>query len=1032
MAPTPDPTRLARLARELALLAAAATMLIGVGRAFAAGAPLAYHAISGALVLLGAALLARILGSGRRAAMLADTLAVLTAALAVVAVSLTPMRTWSAGTLLLLTLGLLLSDRLRRTWIAEALVIAPAMLAAVFIGLNVSQEKLGFAGMPWPVACAVLLAMIASILGRPDRGLGALLVAATEGGYLARRTVGSVLAVVTFLALVRIVLSHFELLVPATADRLYAFGVISVLATVLIRVSWRIDASDRARSVTERELRRSEGQARAITDSAPDAIVEIGADGLIVGVNPAAARLYGWSARELVGRSWALLLAAGDSDAERELFAQAMELMADSGTSADADFRHRDGHVVSVEFTASRIAGGFLTISRDVSGQRQFAATMREQSRRMTALAQAQARIAQGTGSLAERMELIAAAARELAAAGGAVIGLRDGGDLVCRAGVGAMDGWLDVRIPVGGSAACRAIAEDRLVVVADIEAGDQPPIVRGLCRDAGLRTLVALPLTEAGKEATLLVGHAEAGAFDDGALRTLELFAAMAATVLHRANVEHRLAVTNAIAVAAHADASLADGLTNTLEVLTEQLGWDAAGVWLAGHGGRRLHCAEYLVAGPVPAAPLAAVFERTVARGDDAPPATAFRDGVPVWLDLGVDALDRFRDDAARTAGLSVAVYVPLLVAGDVVGVLELLQRRSRSRDAGELELLTAVGTHVAGFVRRRQVELQVGEQAENLAAVVALSQMLAGIPASQVRFALCEGVREVARCDVVGIYEPGGDGVLRLGARSGAGVADGDETIDLAAPELVRQVFATGAGLHVGDVSLVEAHGDDFIRRTGMRAGHFEPVLRDGAVIAVLVMLSREPHEHDGIGDLALLLAAEASTALALADLVRALDAQARTDQLTGLANRRTWDEELPMELARAKRNRRAVSVAMLDLDHFKRYNDAFGHPAGDRLLRAVAAGWATRLRETDLLARYGGEEFGVVLPGCTVEAARLVLDELRLCMPDGTTCSIGIAEWDGYEDADTLVGRADGALYEAKRRGRDRIEAALPAT
>lgn len=610
------------------------------------------------------------------------------------------------------------------------------------------------------------------------------------------------------------------------------------------------------------------------------------------------------------------------------------------------------------------------------------------------------------------------------------MIGLRDGDDFVCRAGAGAMGGWLDVRIPAGASAACQAASEDRLVVVDDIEAGDQPPIVRGLCRDAGLRTLVALPLTEAGKEATLLVGHAEAGAWGDGALRSLELFAAMATTVLHRANVEHRLAVTNAIAVAAHADASLADGLKSTLAVLTEQLGWDAAGVWLAVRGGRRLDCAEHLVAGPVPAASLAGVFERPVATEDRSPLATAFREASPVWLDLGVQTLDRLRDDATRSAGLSVAAYVPLLVAGEVVGVLELMQRRSRSHDAEELKLLTAVGTHVAGFVRRRQVELQVGEQAENLAAVVALSQMLAGIPASQVRFALCEGVREVARCDVVGIYEPGDDGVLRLGARSGVGTADGNETIDLAAPDLVREVFATGTGVHVGDASVADSRGEDFITRTGMRAGRFEPVLRDGAVIAILVMLSREPHEHDGIGDLALLLAAEASTALALADLVRALDAQARTDQLTGLANRRTWDEELPMELARAKRNRRPVAVAMLDLDHFKRYNDSFGHPAGDRLLRAVAAGWATRLRETDLLARYGGEEFGVVLPGCNVEAARLVLDELRLCMPDGTTCSIGIAEWDGYEDADTLVGRADGALYEAKRRGRDRIEAALP--
>ena len=115
-------------------------------------------------------------------------------------------------------------------------------------------------------------------------------------------------------------------------------------------------------------------------------------------------------------------------------------------------------------------------------------------------------------------------------------------------------------------------------------------------------------------------------------------------------------------------------------------------------------------------------------------------------------------------------------------------------------------------------------------------------------------------------------------------------------------------------------------------------------------------------------------------------------------------------------------------MLDLDHFKKYNDSYGHPAGDRLLRAVAAGWVTRLRETDLLARYGGEEFGVVLPGCDIDSARQVLDELRVCMPDGTTCSIGVAVWDGAESHEQLVSRADQALYDAKRGGRDRITAA----
>ena len=155
-------------------------------------------------------------------------------------------------------------------------------------------------------------------------------------------------------------------------------------------------------------------------------------------------------------------------------------------------------------------------------------------------------------------------------------------------------------------------------------------------------------------------------------------------------------------------------------------------------------------------------------------------------------------------------------------------------------------------------------------------------------------------------------------------------------------------------------------------------------------------------------------------------------ARTDALTGLLNRRAWDEGLPTELARAGRAGERVSVALLDLDRFKAFNDVQGHPAGDRLLRAAAAAWRGELRAPDVLARYGGEEFGVILPGCGLDEAAAIVDRLRVLTPQGETSSAGIAEWDGSESADALVARADGALYAAKRGGRDRtVLAAGPA-
>jgi diguanylate cyclase (GGDEF)-like protein len=112
-------------------------------------------------------------------------------------------------------------------------------------------------------------------------------------------------------------------------------------------------------------------------------------------------------------------------------------------------------------------------------------------------------------------------------------------------------------------------------------------------------------------------------------------------------------------------------------------------------------------------------------------------------------------------------------------------------------------------------------------------------------------------------------------------------------------------------------------------------------------------------------------------------------------------------------------------MLDLDRVKAYNDRHGHPSGDALLREAAGAWRIAIRETDFIARYGGEEFVVILPACPPGDAPDVLQRLREQTPDGQTVSGGIATWDRSESAESLLARADRALYEAKHAGRDRL-------
>jgi diguanylate cyclase (GGDEF)-like protein/PAS domain S-box-containing protein len=148
-------------------------------------------------------------------------------------------------------------------------------------------------------------------------------------------------------------------------------------------------------------------------------------------------------------------------------------------------------------------------------------------------------------------------------------------------------------------------------------------------------------------------------------------------------------------------------------------------------------------------------------------------------------------------------------------------------------------------------------------------------------------------------------------------------------------------------------------------------------------------------------------------------------ARQDALTGLPNRRCLHELLPREMARARRSEAPLCLAIIDIDHFKRYNDTHGHLAGDEVLRACAREWDGALRGEDTLVRFGGEEFLVLLPDTEPEQAAEIVERLRRQTPMEQTCSAGLARWDSVESIDDLLGRADEALYLAKASGRDQL-------
>jgi diguanylate cyclase (GGDEF)-like protein len=203
---------------------------------------------------------------------------------------------------------------------------------------------------------------------------------------------------------------------------------------------------------------------------------------------------------------------------------------------------------------------------------------------------------------------------------------------------------------------------------------------------------------------------------------------------------------------------------------------------------------------------------------------------------------------------------------------------------------------------------------------------------------------------------------------------------------------------------------------------------------ALLAPGALLLQKARGADGhpvfvaFGSIALFLFVLARVATLLRQVERqsaVLAAMARSDELTSLPNRRTWEHELVGLRETALEHRQPLTIALLDLDGFKKYYDTRGHLAGDRTLAAVAHVLAQSLRDVDTAARYGGDEFVVAVPGLPLPEVQALVESLCEGVPDGQTARAGIATWRGAEPSSSALSRADSALYVAKRHGGARV-------
>src|SRR4051795_755450 len=309
---------------------------------------------------------------------------------------------------------------------------------------------------------------------------------------------------------------------------------------------------------------------------------------------------------------------------------------------------------------------------------------------------------------------------------------------------------------------------------------------------------------------------------------------------------------------------------------------------------------------------------------------------------------------------------------------------------------------------------------DQAKGMGALGRVASALAG--GDDARAAICEAAAEVMDAPVAFLLEPSG---REFTSTAMHGVSVQPVTIQPRGDGTSGKAFTAKEPYFVADARNHPALAAPLVEATSARSAVFQPILRDGEVAGVLIVIWQRAVDAlpDGPGGVLRLVAAQAAIAIEHAGLRARVQALALTDSLTGLVTRRVFEDELPREIARARRGESSLAVAVMDVDHMSAFNMLRGEREGDRLIKETAARWRMELREIDVLARFDGVEFAVILPGCGLSEAVDVLERVRGATPRDQTASAGVAKWDGEEPAELLILRAQDALAAAKASGRN---------
>ncbi len=374
-----------------------------------------------------------------------------------------------------------------------------------------------------------------------------------------------------------------------------------------------------------------------------------------------------------------------------------------------------------------------------------------------------------------------------------------------------------------------------------------------------------------------------------------------------------------------------------------------------------------------------------------------------------------------------------IPLLVRDEVLGVLDCQAPEPGFFDNETIDLLTLFSTQASIALQNAQLYSREQRRRKQMEAIYAVARQTTSVlELDEVLNELCRVVLQSFSVDHVSVvlYEGGRLIVSRERGSLTARIAQGDRLPDSGG--LCARALATGEPVIENDVAQVAGYiyGYDEARSEACL-----PLISFGQPLGVLVLDSAKAGAFDPEDVLAMQSLADiCATAIQNAHHFERARALANLDGLTGIYNRRYFEQRINEELERHHRYSGTLSLLMLDIDQFKRLNDEFGHLLGDEVLRQISAIFTQHLRKVDVVCRYGGEEFAILVPETGGPSALAVAEKLRHIVenwnfpgvPCPVTVSAGVASFpqDG-RTRDELMKAADDALYAAKQQGRNRV-------